>query len=381
MHSVRIVATISWLASLTCGALAKDPVIPLVPMDVDGGNFVDDDQSVAIDISGMACVPLQGDTRNCLVINDENKGAQFAAIRNGRLAAGKVIPLIGDEHDPRTFGSPPDETCGGEGKFKNLDGEGVAYAEPFFYVVGSHGCSRRKDKFELSSFILARIRVDSQGRPVDTADRVLGEEEFSKAVQTTYRVSDWLQRAKGVKHFFAENLEEEDGLNIEGVAVQGDRIWFGLRAPVKKASKDGKKFKKRAFVVGGSVADLFEPGDKPSKAKPEVAFFDLDERGIRDLAALPDGRLLVLAGAPNGDEVLFKLFVADPGRNAARPIGTLAKVKGRVEEDGEKKMKTGKAEGVTLLEIKAGAAQAVILFDGLENGAPSLAKFAIPGPD
>ncbi len=42
---------------------------------------------------------------------------------------------------------------------------------------------------------------------------------------------------------------------------------------------------------------------------------------------------------------------------------------------------TGKAEGVTLLEVAAGAAQAIILFDSLPNGAPHLAKFAIPVPD
>ena len=40
-----------------------------------------------------------------------------------------------------------------------------------------------------------------------------------------------------------------------------------------------------------------------------------------------------------------------------------------------------KAEGVTLLEASAGSAQAVILFDGLENGKPHLARFAIPEPD
>lgn len=380
MCSARMIAAIGLLACSAGGAQAKDPVIPLVAMTVENGNFVGEEEgSPAVDVSGMACVRAQGATRNCLVINDENKGAQFAAIRNDRMTVGKVIPLIGNARDPDSFGSPPDEECGEEGKFKNMDGEGVAYAARFFYVVGSHGCSRKKDKFQLSSFILARVSVDSQGRPVDAAGRVLGEEEFSKAVQTTYRVSDWLQRAKGVKHFFAENLEEDDGLNIEGVAVQGDRIWFGLRAPVKKASKDGKKFKKQAFIVGGDVAELFEQGHEPSKAKPKVAFFDLHQRGIRDLAALPDGRLLVLAGAPNGDEVPFKLFVADPERNTAKLIGMLPEVQGKgKDKNGRDKVVTGKAEGVTLMEVEAGSAQAVILFDSLLNGAPHIAKFTIP---
>jgi hypothetical protein len=133
-------------------------------------------------------------------------------------------------------------------------------------------------------------------------------------------------------------------------------------------------FKKQAFVVGGNIADLFEPGNKPSKAEPEMAFFDLAKLGIRDLAALPDGRLLALAGAANGDEVPFKLFVADPRNNQAKLIGTLAEVLGMVKGE----LVRGKAEGLTLLEVAPGSAQAVILFDGLQNGAPHLAKFAIP---
>ena len=233
MYSVRIVAAIGLLASLAGGAQATEPVIPLVKMNVDGSFLGEEGKPPAIDISGMGCVPLQGDIRNCLVINDENKAAQFAVIRNNGIAIGGPIPLIGDTPDPRTFGSAPNETCKRVDDFDNLDGEGVAYAAPFFYVVGSHGCGRSKGKFRLSSFILARVRVDAQGRPVDASGRLLGEKEFSSAVETTYRVTDWLKASAEVAGFFAKDLETEDGLNIEGVAVDGDQIWFGLRAPVK----------------------------------------------------------------------------------------------------------------------------------------------------
>ncbi len=377
MHSLRIVAAIGLLAFPTGAAQAKDPVIPLVAMTVDDSkDFIgkkDKKNKTAKDISGMSCVPPQGDTRSCLVVNDENKGAQFATIRKDQLAAGKFIPLIGDAANPKTLGSPP-KTCKNKGDFDNMDGEGVAYAEPFFYVVGSHGCSRKGYEFHLSSFILARVRVDAQGRPVDGSGRLVEKAEFSRAVETTYRVSDWLMAAEDVADFFGKNLKK-NGLNIEGVAARGDRIWFGLRAPVTKASRDGKEFKKQAFIVGGNVADLFEPGDKPSKAKPKVSSFDLDERGIRDLAALPDGRLLVLAGPINEEEVSFQLYVADAVRNTAKLIGTLPEVQGKTKK---KKMVMGKAEGVTLLDVVAGTAQAVIVFDSLPNGAPHLAKFTIP---
>jgi hypothetical protein len=376
MYSVRIVAAIGLLASLAGGAQAQDLAIPLVKMEIDGNFSVEEGKPPAIDISGMGCVPLQGDIRTCLVINDENKAAQFATIGKDGIAVGGPIPLIGNKPDPKTFGSAPNETCNKVDDFADLDGEGVAYAAPFFYVVGSHGCGRTKNKFRESSFILARVRVDAQGRPVNPSGRLLEEKEFSSAVETTYRVSDLLKASPVVAGFFARDLEGANGLNIEGVAVDGDQIWFGLRGPVTPDTRKPEAKGDRAFIVGGSVADLFSKN--PSGAAPTLKSFDLSGLGIRDLAMLPDKRLLVLAGAGHGEEVLFKLYVADPIKETVKPIGTLATVTGPGKKG---KIATGKAEGVTLLDVTGGAASAVFLFDGIADGSPHLAKFAIPGPD
>jgi hypothetical protein len=51
----------------------------------------------------------------------------------------------------------------GNGKFKDLDGEAVAYANSYFYVAGSHGCSRNSFKFHPSAFLLVRLPVDETG--------------------------------------------------------------------------------------------------------------------------------------------------------------------------------------------------------------------------
>ena len=244
--------------------------------------------ATATDISGMACLPATAAPRTCLLINDENKSAQFATIQNDRLVVGRPVPLIGKTPDSRTLGSPPVETCREVDDFEEMDGEGVAYAEPYLYVVGSHGCSRSKGKFRLSSFILARVRVDRQGQPVDSADRPLAPENFSEAVETSYRVSDWLKRSGAAAGFFAKDLESADGLNIEGIAVQGDTIWFGLRGPIVKSPDKPVGDKGAAFLVGGDIADLFKPGTAPSKAEPRVIPVALEGLGIRDLALLPD---------------------------------------------------------------------------------------------
>lgn len=366
MRSVHFaLVTMGLLGCISGGADAQQTSpVPLKRMTVEGA-FAVSEGTAATDISGMACLP-KGAPRKCLLVNDENKNAQFATIDNDRVVVGDIVPLIGSAPDPRTLGRPPDETCEKADDFKDLDGEGVAYAEPYFYVVGSHGCGRSKGKFRLSSFILARVRVDRQGQPVDSAGRPLARENFAQAVETTYRVSDLLKRASKAAAFFGKDLESADGLNIEGVAVLGDTIWFGLRAPVRK--------NKTAYLVSGDVDDLFKAGNKRSKAKPDVVPIELDGLGIRDLAPLPGKRLLIVAGAAHGPEVPFKLFVVDPAKGKVTPIGPLAAVTQQV--DGE--MKTGKAEGVTVLETTGDEAQIVVLFDSLPNGAPHLANISIP---
>ncbi|WP_244608095.1 DUF6910 family protein [Bradyrhizobium algeriense] len=366
MRSVRFALVTMGLLGCIGGSSEAQQTssIPLKRITI-RGDFAVSEGAAATDISGMACLP-EGTPRKCLLVNDENKNAQFATIQDDRMVVGDPVPLIGSAPDSRTFGRPPDETCEKADDFRDLDGEGVAYAEPYFYVVGSHGCGRSRGKFRLSSFILARVRVDRQGQPVDRAGRPLARENFAQAVETTYRVSDLLQRAGKAAAFFGKDLESADGLNIEGVAVQGDTIWFGLRGPVRK--------NKTAYLVSGDIADLFKAGNKRSKAKPEVVPIDLDGLGIRDLAPLPDKRLLVVAGAAHGPEVPFKLFVVDPAKDKVTRIGPLAAVTGQV--DGE--MKTGKAEGVTVLDMTGDKAQIVILFDSLPNGAPHLANVSIP---
>jgi hypothetical protein len=365
MRSVRFaIGAMGLLGCISGSAYAQQTSpIPLKRMTIQGDFAVS--EGTATDISGMACLP-EGAPRKCLLVNDENKNAQFATIDDDRMVVGDPVPLIGSAPDSRTLGRPPDETCEKADDFKDLDGEGVAYAKPYFYVVGSHGCGRSKNKFRLSSFILARVRVDRQGQPVDSADRPLALDKFAQAVETTYRVSDLLKRAGKAAEFFGKDLESSNGLNIEGVAVQGDTIWFGLRAPVRK--------NKTAYLVSGDIADLFKAGNKRSKAKPEVVPIELDGLGIRDLAPLPDKRLLVVAGAGHGPEVPFKLFVVDPAKGKVTPVGPLAAVTGQV--DGE--MKTGKAEGVTVIDMTGDKAQIVVLFDSLPNGAPHLANISLP---
>ena len=299
------------------------------------------------DLSGIACIPIQqGTAYRCLAVNDETQTAQFATVEDGKIAAGEDVRLIGESPDPETVGTRPKSVpCPRiTDDFEELDGEGVAYAAPYFYVVGSHGCSRKKGKFRLSTFILARIRVDPDGRPIDQAGNVLTDSEVHQAVETTYRLSDLLPRAEEAGAFFGKGLDVK-GLTIEGIAVEGENLFVGLRAP----SIDG-----RAFILRANVDELFKPGREPAPATALAETIPLalgSDVGIRDLAPLPDGRLLILAGAASGDEIPYRNFVVDP---------TGANLQELVPPQSDQPTR---AEGMTLLEATDQEIRLLILFD------------------
>jgi hypothetical protein len=128
-------------------------------------------------------------------------------------------------------------------------------------------------------------------------------------VETTFRLADALVAADVVGGSFGTELQgkdkKKDGLNIEGVVVVDGILYAGARAP----SIEGK-----AFLVGVKIDDLFAPGAGRLSAKPVVISLSLGQNtGIRDLAPLSDGRLLVLSGPTRDDpDTRYGLFLVAP---------------------------------------------------------------------
>lgn len=357
MTSLAVVLMLIGCPIGQCLAGQQSPTIKLEALTVTGkfdGAKDEDTGNVkrpAIDISGISCLARDGGKRTCLLVNDENKNAQFATFDDtaGELTVGETVTLIGDRPNPDTLGQAPEASCRKDDGFKDLDAEGIAHADHYFYVVGSHGCSRKKDKFRLSSFTLARI-----------------DSSAANQVTTTYRVSELLMKSKKVKTFFGKDLDSENGLNIEGIAATGDTLWVGLRAPV---TNDGD-----AYLVSGSIAEIFQAGHDKAVTAVHAVGLKLDGRGIRDLAPLPDGRLMVLAGAAHEEDVPFKLYIVDPATGTTKELGTLEKVSQKVKGEDT----VGKAEGLTVLEAAADKAQFVVVFDSLPNGAPHRGEVDLP---
>lgn len=290
----------------------------------------------ARDVSGLACMPAANGVQRCLLINDEGAFAQFAELAENRITPGATLPIIGAQSAPDTLGQPPQNICRTAGRFAELDGEVVAYADGAFYVAGSHGCSRNNGEFRLSAFHLARIKVGADGAPAG-------------GVELTYRLSDMLRRAGEAGAFFGRGLMDDNGLNVEGIAVIGGTLWAGLRAP----SLDN-----RSFLVGASLDALFAPGHAAATEIPKLIALPAGrDRGIRDLAPLPDGRLLALLGPAQEQSLPYAVMLVDTARpEAAAFLGELP-ARGN-----------GKAESLTVLAQDRGGLTALIGYDGRKNG-------------
>jgi len=340
----------SALFALLLNGACTNSADPLQAVEYDVPHkFVGKEGKTARDLSGIACAPDQS-ARHCLVVDDEGDSAQWATLDGTSLVAGDSVPLVGESEADVTFGMRPEVGCpNGDGKFGELDGEAVAFAAPYYYVVGSHGCSRKKGEFRASSFILARLTDGPQER-----------------VETTFRLTEVLRHAGTVSAYLGKDLDGENGLNIEGLAVQGEQLIIGLRGP----SIDG-----RAFLVRTDIAPLFAKGDglgAPSSTTIPIAV--PDGTGIRDLTTLPNGRLLLLLGPAQDQGLSYTLASVEP---RSRPdlhepikVEILAELPEIAVDD-----TVGKAEAIVVLNETAAQLDVLVLFDGLKNGAPR--KFRI----
>ncbi|MDP3853514.1 DUF3616 domain-containing protein [Phenylobacterium sp.] len=307
-------------------------------------------QKPAEDLSGVACAPAG----LCVLINDENTSAQPTRYDGASLTPLPSVTLI---KQAATYGAEPKAPCSKTPKWDEkdeMDGEGVAYSAPYFYVVGSHGCSRNKDEYKSSMFQLARFELNPDGTP-------------KAAAATTFHLAPWLSGAQHAGPLFAKPLlakdgVEQNGLNIEGLAVVGDDVWLGLRAPSLGDS---------AYLVKASLAALFAA--TPGAPTGEVVPLKLGPTvGVRDLARLADGRLLVLAGAAHEEAITPSLWLVDPNVK-----GSEVKLHD-LTLTGDEAGAEVKAEGLEVVKQEGKTVEVLIVFDGLVNGRPRREKFTLP---
>jgi hypothetical protein len=91
-------------------------------------------------------------------------------------------------------------------------------------------------------------------------------------------------------------------------------------------------------------------------------------RGIRDLAWLNDGQLLILSGAAQDVRIPFQICVLNIVDETSALLGTLSELRDAPE---------AKAEAISVLSQHGDVIEVLVMFDGLENGGPREYRFLL----
>jgi hypothetical protein len=216
-----------------------------------------------------------------------------------------------------------------------------------------------KEHFKPSNYLVTRFKVDGPNSVRGAAEPV---------VERTWRLSDAL-RASDVASDFGK--EKTVGTNIEGIAVIGDRLYAGLRTPVRD---------EYAYIISAPIEDLFAAGNAPLKSETEIRSFAValpKDTGIRDLAARKSCGLLILAGPTlDQEEIGYHLYwLEKPVRDSKLEL--LGEIKTQTPGD-DHDHHQAEAETVSILEETTDELTVLIMYDNINEGEPTRHEFALP---
>ena len=197
---------------------------------------------------------------------------------------------------------------------EEIDIEGLDVDAGYLWLIGSHSAKRKKadDKktmqenverlatveMEGNRFTLARVPLDEASTPVRqhgslTAARLQGNAKanlLTEALMKDAHLGRFVPRVRGDNT--VEGIPSKDnGLDIEGLAVTGNRVFFGLRGPVIRGWATVIEIQVSAAPDGSLTLDPIGSSGRPYLKH----LLQLDGLGIRDLV-IDGGDLLVLTG-------------------------------------------------------------------------------------
>lgn len=204
-----------------------------------------------------------------------------------------------------------------------VDIEGLDYADGYLWVIGSHSLKRNKtegDDYQKDIQRLSEIKRDPNrsllarlpvlnGEIVPTYARQDDDDAKTLSAASLRKVDghnvlmEALAEDEHIGPMLSIGLPSKDnGFDIEGIAVQGDRVFLGLRGPVLRGW---------AIIIEIEVAET-DPGTLTLKELDDGRqyrkhFLDLNGQGIRELC-FHEGDLLVLAGPTMDLEGAMQMF-------------------------------------------------------------------------
>lgn len=229
-----------------------------------------------------------------------------------------------------------------------LDLEAISYADGYVYAVGSHAKRRKRVKRQYSREKNARrfLQVEMEDTrnslfriPFNKYSGELGE---AKRLDLSKRL-----RKDDLLGPFTAIPSKENGVDIEGLGIRGNKLYLGFRGPVFRHN-----------LVPVWVLDF----DRPKRY--ETVLVKLMGQGIRDMVALDQGFLL-LTGAVNDAPMPFRLWWWDgedqlPGEDVeilpSICLGEITAPQG------------AKAEGITVLSQTEESVDLLVVYDGVVQG-------------
>ena len=336
-----VLLALTTMFSATTPVFAKETDV----WKVEGELFGKKDMA-AEDLSGIACATDSGFPRTCLVIDDEQQSAQVVILTDGVITAGGLIPLIDDKFDDKPV---------------ELDGEGVAFADNYFYVIGSHGRPRHDknalDQVKESARVAAGLAASSKlvRLKFDSATSAI-------APEPDVPPSSALAKLIAAEPLFAPSAGkelEDGGVTVEGVAVSGQRLFAGFRGPVIE--------NKSAVIMSAALGHFFE--GEAADAKLHLLPLG-DGRGVRDLATVDKG-ILILAGPMQDTRGTYSVYWWDAVSNNAQVLMDFPDF---VSEKG----KQWKPEALMPLDRDAGSLRVLVMLDSAKQGKPRAVRIPYP---
>lgn len=246
-----------------------------------------------------------------------------------------------------------------------MDIEALASDHRFVYVLGSHSRKRKKvsayeSKSRRRAYQKNRARLTHRGvEPEETRHHLVRMELSPEASlkPTTKNAVDLTSYLSSNPTLgpFVHLASKENGVDLEGVAVKHSKLYVGFRGPVLRE---------------GFVPVMELQFDQPEENR--LSYVNLGGRGIRSLCEVSDG-FLILAGPVGDAQQSFQLYHWDgrdclPGKRTEieEPCGVV-RLLGAVSTP-----LGAKAEGLEVLDDDGEELTILVLFDGIENGCPSL---------
>lgn len=216
----------------------------------------------------------------------------------------------------------PDPTVD-EGRVGEIDIEALAVKGGYLWIAGSHSCNRKRPSPDdppskglkklaaveegKNRFFLGRIPIADDPQ---TGVKLVKENGNRKAGRLTGSDKDWnlLTELANDAHFgpylapfksdgkIVRLPSKDNGLDIEGLAVEHDRLFLGLRGPVLRGWACILEIKVKDKGSDGDFELEGLNGAAPKSPRYHKHFLDLDGLGIRDLHA--DGENLYILSGP-----------------------------------------------------------------------------------